>query len=316
MTENLKFTEKELAEILSNYDLGEYVDSEELTGGTVQTNILLKTAKDKFVFRYYKMNRSKNSVLFEANLTKYLKDRNFPCPAVFANKNGELVGIYSEKSYVIFEFIEGQHLENPNADQQRQLVEKVAELHNITKNYRPSYKKYRWNYNIKLCQELAQNAAEEINTANSRAKLQWLENELSKLILPGTLPRGVCHCDFHFSNILFKNGEFNALIDFDDANYTFLMFDLVGLIEYWAWPRGEEFGFERAREILQEYEKYRKLNSNEKRHLFDLYKLSILFDCIWYFSRGDVKDFFEKRKIDYLDGIGRDSFFSLLFADD
>ncbi len=92
------------------------------------------------------------------------------------------------------------------------------------------------------------------------------------------------------------------------------MFDLVGLIEYWAWPHSKPFEFEKAEEVLREYTKYRTLNNNEKRHLFDVYKLSILIDCVWYFKRGDAKDFFEKRKIDYLDGIGRDRFYNLLFA--
>ena len=62
-------------------------------------------------------------------------------------------------------------------------------------------------------------------------KLKWFESKLQKLNLPKSLPKGVCHCDFHFSNVLFFNGKFNALIDFDDANYTFLMFDLVSLVE-------------------------------------------------------------------------------------
>ena len=310
----MKFTGKKLAEILLNYDLGEYTDSKVFTSGTVQTNILVQTTKGKFVFRYYGKNRSEKSVLFESNLVKYLKDRDYPCPAPFANKHGKFVGVYNKKPYVIFEFIEGQHIENPNENQKKQFIKKVAELHNITKNYRPSYKKHRWNYSIELCRELAQKEAEEINTANSREKLKWLENKLSELELPESLPKGVCHCDFHFSNALFRNGRFNALIDFDDANYTFLMFDLIGLIEYWAWPHGEALEFERAREILREYTKYRTLNNNEKRHLFDLYKLSILIDCVWFFRRGSARDFFEKRKIDCLDDIGRGRFYDLLFA--
>ena len=325
MATQTKFTEKELAEILLNYDLGEYVDSEAFTGGTVQANILIQTTKGKFVFRYYERNRSKDSVLFESNLTKYLKDRDYPCPAPFANRHGKFVGIYNEKPYVIFEFMEGQHLENPNENQQRQLTKKVAELHNITKNYRPLYGKHRWNYGIELCRELAQKEAKEINTANSREKLKWFENELLKLNLPKSLPKGVCHCDFHFTNVLFLNGKFNALIDFDDANYTFLIFDLVSLVEpfvpsfrHYNWHEhkvtGNVFDFRETKLIVSEYEKYRPLNNNEKRHIFDVYKLSFLFDCIWYFERGDAKDFFEKRKIDYLDDIGRDRFYDLLFV--
>ena len=51
----------------------------------------------------------------------------------------------------------------------------------------------------------------------------------------------------------------------------------------------------------------------EERHLFDVFKMSILIDCVWYFERGDVQDFFEKRKIDFLDHVGRETFYKELF---
>jgi Ser/Thr protein kinase RdoA (MazF antagonist) len=127
---------------------------------------------------------------------------------------------------------------------------------------------------------------------------------------------GICHCDFHFSNVLFKDNSFKALLDFDDANYTFLMFDLVTLIESWAWRHDldKELDFVQARKILAEYQKYRQLNDNEKRHLFDLYKLSVLFDCVWYFGRGMASDFYEKRKVEFLNTVGREEFYNQLFV--
>ncbi len=314
MAVKTKFSKNELIEILSNYNLGEYKESKPIVEGTVQTNYLLKTTKGKFVFRYYE-NRSKKSVLFESNLINYLKDKKYPCPALFRNKHGKFVGVYKKKPYVIFEFIEGQHVKNPSENQKKQFIKKVAELQNITKNYRPLNKKYRWNYSIELCRELARKEAKKINTTDSRKKLKWFENELLKLNLPKSLPKGICHCDFHFSNVLFRGNKFNALIDFDDANYTFLMFDLIVLIEYEAWSHGKKaLDLKKAKEILQEYTKYRPLNNNEKRHLFDLYKLSILFDCVWFFKRGNVNNFNEKRKIDYLDNIGRGEFYRKLFS--
>lgn len=313
MAVKTKFSKKELTEIISDYNLGECKKSKPITKGRVQTNYLLKTTKGKFVFRYYE-NRLEKSVLFEANLIKYLKDKKYPCPTPFKNKHGEFVGIHNKKPYIIFEFVEGQHIKNPNKNQKKQLIKKVAELQNITKNYRPLNTKYRWNYSIELCRELARKEAKKINTANSRKKLKWLENELSKLNLPKSLPKGICHCDFHFSNVLFKGDEFSALIDFDDANYTFLIFDLIGLIEYEAWPhKSKTLDFKKAKEVLREYTKYRPLNSNEKRHLFDLHKLSILFDCVWFFKRGNVNDFYEKRKIEYLNSIGREEFYNKMF---
>ena len=326
MTENTVFSTSVLEEILESYDLGELVDSKAFAGGAVQTNLLLQTTKGRFAFRYYRQGRSKGSVLFEVNLVRYLKKRNYPCPAPLRNKYGKFVGSYNRKPYVIFEFIEGVHLDNPDETQKRELVRKVAELHNITRNYRPSYKKYRWNYDVDLCQHLAEEKAAQIGTANSRKKLEWFENELQHLNLPVCLPKGICHCDFHFTNVLFLDGRFNALIDFDDANYTFLIFDLVSLAEPFVpsfrhhnWHKykatDDVFDFSEVRLVISEYEKYRPLNNNEQRHVFDVYKLSFLLDCVWYFERGDPRDFFEKRKIEYLNNLGPEDFYRGLFAD-
>ena len=62
-----------------------------------------------------------------------------------------------------------------------------------------------------LCQRLSAEIAEsigaEVDTANAQAKLHWYRQELSQLTLPGSLPKGVCHADFHFSNVLFKDGN-------------------------------------------------------------------------------------------------------------
>ena len=60
--------------------------------------------------------------------------------------------------------------------------------------------------------------------------------------------------------------------------------------------------------------KYRRLNALEKRHLFDVLQLSILIDCIWFFERGGAEDFYEKRKIEFLNHLGRDKFFEALFS--
>ena len=71
------FSTKEFMKIISEYDLGEFIYAKPINEGTVQTNFLLKTTQVIFVFRYYE-NRSRDSVLFEINSIKYLRDRNYP----------------------------------------------------------------------------------------------------------------------------------------------------------------------------------------------------------------------------------------------
>ncbi|MCJ7702758.1 MAG: hypothetical protein MUO62_14335 [Anaerolineales bacterium] len=113
---------------------------------------------------------------------------------------------------------------------------------------------------------------------------------------------------------MFREDQFVGLIDFDDANYTYLGFDLVCLIDSWAWPHSSEcLDFAPGREIVQEYGKHRPLSALEQRHMYDLHKLSILFDCVWYFGRGQADDFYEKRKIEFLNDLGGEKYTDTLF---
>lgn len=314
MNVKTRFTQEDFRSILAEYAVGAYTYSEAIQQGTVQTNYLVGTTQGKFVLRYYEV-RSKESVLFESDLLAFLTRHQYPCPRQVENLQGAYVGNYHDRPYVLFEFLEGQHAEQPSAYQNQQLIQKAAELQKLTQGYDSPYVRFRWNYTPALCRKLAQTEADSLNTPEGREKLAWLERELGRLDLPETIPRGICHCDFHFSNVLFQGEEFVALLDFDDANYTYLPFDLVVLVEYRAWPHTESrLNLEGAREVVTEYMKHRALGVEEKRHLYDIYKLSILFDCVWYFGRWSGGSFREKEKIEHLNALGRKRFYEGFFA--
>jgi homoserine kinase len=314
MAVKTRFSPQDFEDILAHYSLGICTKSESISQGTVQTNYLIYTTQGRFVFRYYE-TRHRESVLFETELLTYIKDRGYPCARPIPDQTGACVGICQRKPFVIFEFIEGSHIDQPTTHHQAQVIRKAAELHILTHSYRPLYTKSRLNYDVQNCRELAKREAEKIGTRDAREKFAWLVNQLSALELPDGIPKGVCHCDFHFSNILFKGDQFIGLIDFDDANYTYLIFDLINLIDYWAWPfHSDSHNLAAARKIAQEYNTIRPLNVIEKMHIFDVHKLGILFDCIWFFGRGSADDFYEKRKIEHLDDLGRKRYASAHFG--
>ncbi len=314
------FTRNDFINFLSHYDVGTYAHAEAISQGTVQTNYVLKTTQGKFMFRYYE-NRARASVLFERDLLVYLTSYAYPCPTPIKDTQGHYVGTYRDKPYILFTFIQGRPVEQPSAYHWQQLIQKAAELQRVTQGFHSPYTSHRWNYTPDLCRKLAQGEVTKLNTHNAREKFAWLAHTLTTLDLPPALPKGICHCDFHFSNVLFEENEAGeasklvALLDFDDANYTYLQFDLVGLMEYWAWPHtANSLDMVRARRVVQTYMKHRPLPLIEQRHLYDVYKLSILFDCVWYFGRGGADDFYEKRKIAALTTMGRQTFFELLFG--
>lgn len=286
--------------------------SETIPRGTVQTNYILSTSQGKYVYRFYE-NRARESVLFECELLVYLCEHDYPCPPPILNIHGSHVGTYHNKPHILFPFIVGEHIEQPRAHHWQQLIQRAAQLHQLTRLFASSHTPSRLNYNPESCYKIAQQKAGEIGTDDAREKSAWLAQELAELRLPPELRRGICHGDFHFSNVLFHHDELVALLDFDDANHTFLMFDLVGLIEYWAWPHtAESLDLKKARWVVREYSRHFPLSHIERRHLFDVYAFSILFDCLWYFDRGTATGCYERRKIENLKALGRQRFFEEL----
>ena len=317
-------TKTELVPILAQYELGTYLNHEPLTAGSVETNIHLLTTSGDYVFRLYE-NRSYEAVLFECALIEHLTQHDYPCPRLYHSRSGDIAGILGGKPYVLFEFIEGEHLQQPSQDQQRQLVENIARLHLLTEGFSPPHMEKRWNYNPEVLIRLAEQETRKIRSANALRKLDWYKSEIAKLDLPQDLPRGIVHGDFHFSNILFQAGQFKALIDFDDANYTVLLFDLISVKEpfkaafnHASWStfsmEADVFDFSELRRILAIYTRVRPINEHEKQHLFDVCKLMVFTDCIWFYARGVAEDFFERRKIHYLNQLGREGFYQQLFS--
>lgn len=315
MAAKTKFLKKEITNILSNYNLGEFVRSKPFTEGSVQTNILIETTKGKFVFRYYE-SRPKKYILFELGLLKHLNNKKFPSPSPIEDKDGNPLDTFNGKFYVIFSFLDGQHAKNPNSlpfnTQSKEVARIIGRLHKYTKGYKPKHYEARDSYDPKCCIKTAKHFSKRSKSKKKmEQKLGWLKNELKTLKLPGNLPKGVCHCDTHYSNFLFKGNKLTGLIDFDDAGYTWLLYDIANMLYFWAWPPEKDIRFNKARKLIKEYGKHRKLTAIEKRHLFDVLKMVILMSMSWFIYNEDYE--FNKRRLQYLDSLGREEFYTRLF---
>jgi Ser/Thr protein kinase RdoA (MazF antagonist) len=317
------FERADLEKMLSGYSLGRLIDYAPIQSGAVQTNYRLTMSGGETVLRYYE-NRTAEAVLFEKELIGYLHSRRFPCAGICENDRAELK-TYRGKPYVLFEFKDGEHVENPGRKQRENLIRLIAQLNGLTQGLHLPGEERRFNYTAPSCIRLAEKIGRQIGTRNAREKQAWMLGQLKRLRLPDTLETGICHCDFHYTNLLYQGDEIAALLDFDDANYTYLLLDLISAIDFFTpgfdhetWrsfpPGAGLLNFRRARECFAAYSECRAIGGEDRRHVFDLLKLSILIDCLWYFERGDCPDFFERRKVEAVDGMGRERFTRALFG--
>ena len=309
MAVKTKFSEEDFKKILLKYDIGKYKLSKPFKKGTVQTNVCLETSNGKYVFRYYEI-RTKAYAEFEVIILGYLKDRNYPCQRPIGNMDRDLVGVYKNKPYVILEYLEGNHRKSLGG---LQIASIIGKLHKITIGYKPMYYESRDTYDPECCWRYVLDSSKKIKSkSEAKKRLDWLKDELDKLEYPKDLPKGVCHCDVGYSNILYVGNKISAVLDFDDAAYINLVYDVSQLLYFWAWPDKGEFNFETARKLLGEYEKQRKLIDIEKEHLYDALKM-VIFMSIGWFVYEDADFINERRKIEFLNSIGREEFYNKLF---
>jgi len=305
------FSKDDFSKFLSEYDMGEFKKSTPFKTGAVQTNLLLETTKGKYVLRYYE-SRPEKYALFEANILQYLNAHSYPCPAPIRNIHGKFLGKYKNKPFALFEFMEGKH-EN-NSENYKKIAKAIGQLHKITSGYKPKDYKTRDSYDPKSCLKNANLNSKKIKSkSEAKIRLEWLNKELKKLKLTNNLPKGICHCDTHPSNFLYKNQQLSAVLDFDDASYIPRIYDIANMIYFWAWPHKKKILFDKAKELLKEYSKYRKLTEIEKKHLYDFLKMVIFMSIGWFIHNND--DYFsEKKKIEYLNAIGSKEFDNRIFS--
>lgn len=303
------FSPEVLRTILADYDLGEYQHAHGFARGADQTNILIVTSKGKYAFRYYE-KRLEDYVRFEIDLLHFLDEQSYPCPAPIHRRDGSCFDIYRGKPYALFTFQEGEH--DDNNDNYRLVAPALARLHNLTRGYQPMYSEARTPYGADYAWSCATaNAAHMTGLSEARERLRWFRAELDTLQLSDSLPKGVCHCDSNPSNFLYMDGKLSAVLDFDQAAYTWLLYDIAQMIYWWTWPNKGKIELKQSRDLVAQYETVRKLSKYETRQLFDMLKLVHLVGIGWSLSDDSFPN--DKRKVVDLNVLGRDKFYNALF---
>ena len=273
------------ASIAARYSLGEVRSLECLPWGTTQANYLLRASSGSFVVRSY-LTRNIDYVSFEIDALRQLATADFECQHPIADLGGHFIGQHDEKPFAVFHYLEGEH--DYSDGNYVQVASAIARLHLLSQPMRFICSEFRNSYDQQSCLRTAKSTllSHDGNAASSPT-FEWLRREVESLEVPKELPLGICHCDLNPSNFLYRNGVLAAVLDFDMASRTTLLYDVANLLYWWANPVMHERWQERAREVLLAYEELRPLTTQERFHLYDMFKLVFLMSIAWFIHRPD-----------------------------
>lgn len=216
----------EMAELLAQYSLGQYVMHQGISAGVENTNYFVSTDQHELVLTIFEKH-SAEELPFYLNLGNHLFNDGCPVPQPFRCSNGDLLKTVKGKPAVFFERVNGVHVE-------------ITEL-----------------YGIKIAQALAQihiSTAKFEETKEHSHGLNWILDNISTLreslstndlkiadqsidllkTLPNTLPQGVIHADLFHDNALFYNENVSGVIDWYFAGVDSYALDIAIAMNDWC----------------------------------------------------------------------------------
>ncbi len=260
-----KVPEDELKKILSKYDIGDTVFFKGIAEGVENSNYLLQTSRDNFIFTIYEKRVNTDDLPYFLELMNHLSQKGIACPTPIANKKGEYLGKIEGKPFAITSFLKGLSCRKIRLEHCADLGRKMAEMHVAGLDFgmsRPnSLSVDSWRPLFELsanrANEIRDGLAEEIDRELSSIEKEW----------PDDLPKGVIHADMFPDNVFFLDNKCSGIIDFYFACNDFLAYEIAVCLNAWCFEDGTSFNTTKARRILANYNKVRKLSDEEIRHI-------------------------------------------------
>ena len=110
-----KITFEELSQHLKNYDVGELVEYVEIIDGIDNSNFIVKTTINNFIFTIFESRIDKNSLPYFINFKEHLASKNISCPAPIKAKNSQTILDFKNKKTALGSILSGATLK-PNND--------------------------------------------------------------------------------------------------------------------------------------------------------------------------------------------------------
>jgi len=257
----------ELAEFLSNYEIGELLSYKGIAEGVENSNFLLHSTAGYFILTLYEKRVAKGDLPFFLGLMTHLASRGLNCPLPVKNKSGEALSTLGGRPAAIISFLEGVWPRKPSAAHCAGVGQALARMHLAGRDLPMSRANALSVSGWRPLFEQAASRADELQPglrAFLAAELDYLEGDD---VWPKNLPVGVIHADLFPDNVFFLGEKLSGIIDFTFACTDMLAYDVAICLNAWCFESDCSFNVTKARAFLAAYGRERKLSEAEENAL-------------------------------------------------
>jgi homoserine kinase type II len=261
-----------------------------LEGGMANSSFLLDAVSGQYILTIAEERSYKGARLI-ASLLDHLAKYRFPASRLVAAGSGEKVTRFQGKGVLIKHFIPGETISQISDEGLFDLGQALAQLHTVPP---PDF----------LPDELPYGEAFFDNAYGigvDQSYEDWLACQQAYFIDHDLdhLSKSIVHGDVFWDNIIFLDGEFQALIDFDDACCYFSIYDLANAISGACIQEDGTLDLAKAAQVVAGYQNIRRLSPAEKTalHLFTHY--SVVAISFWRYMKYNVHNPIAEKKYLY-----------------
>lgn len=260
--------------LTQNYNIGQLKDYKEIIAGIDNSNYIIQTEQDKFIFTIFESRIKKEELPFFMNLKKHLSANDISCPKPVFNNNNQMISLVNGKSASVVSFLQGKTLlpqtdglyGNITLKHCSQIGEITAKMHQKSTNFT---EKRVNDLDFAHLKDLFNQICDQIEDYRTGLKVeisQYIDFIDQKWDL--YLPSGVCHLDLFPDNVFFdEKGNLSGVIDFYFAANDIFTYDLAININAWCFDGNNQFCPDKYQELLKSYQKIRKLSQKEQYFL-------------------------------------------------
>ena len=238
-----------------------FLEIKNIENGILNSNFYIKTENKKYILRIYEADRTIDEELQELILLDKISSF-IPVSIAIKNINNEYISIFNNKKFALFEYMEGNSIEEIDTHIIREIAMNLGKLHSFSKDI--SFEKY--NRKTRIDFDFYYNEIKKLDfDFKFKNELLKLADEISEYDF-SILPTGVIHGDIFPDNVLLDEyNNIKLIFDFNESYYAPFIFDIAIVINFWVKINDFDFFTENnfIRDFLNYYSKYRKITKEE-----------------------------------------------------
>ena len=122
-------TAEDLADFLSEYDLGELLSYKGIAEGVENSNFLVHTTRGHYILTLYEKRVAPEDLPFFLALMEHLASRGLTCPQPVKTRAGALLGFVAGRPAAVVTFLDGMWIRRPSAAHCGAVGSALARLH-------------------------------------------------------------------------------------------------------------------------------------------------------------------------------------------